>query len=123
MSYQFYKVLHILGLVLAAGAIGAVILQMQLSAEKVFPKKKFVMIAHGIGMLFLLVAGFGLMARTGIATGGWPPWIHAKLLAWFLVGASPTLAMKAPKARVWVWWFVPLILLGAIYSVVYKVGT
>ena len=69
MSSEFYKILHILGLILAAGGVGAIILQMQVSSDRNFAQKKMALAAHGLGMLLLLVAGFGLMARTGIATG------------------------------------------------------
>lgn len=121
MSYQFYKVLHIIGLVLAAGGVGAIILQMQLSTERNFPKKKWALAVHGVGMLLIFVAGFGLMARTGMVGQDWPFWLNLKMGIWIFFAAAPSLAMRAPKARLWVWWVVPATLLVAIYSVVYKI--
>lgn len=49
-------------------------------------------ILHGLGLLLILVSGFGLMAKLGIPmTMGF---FHVKLLLWLLLGASFALVRK-----------------------------
>ena len=64
MSYEFYKIIHILGLVLLFFSLGALIFHSLSGGEKKFALRKFLMIQHGIGLLLVLTGGFGLLART-----------------------------------------------------------
>lgn len=56
--------------------------------------KKALAIIHGVGMTFLLVGGFGMLARLGIVHGGLPGWVYAKLAIWLFLGGSMVLARK-----------------------------
>ena len=56
MSLAAYKVLHLLGAFLVLAALGAALAG---------GSRKGSGIAHGIGLLLLLVAGFGALARLG----------------------------------------------------------
>lgn len=83
MSYSFYKILHfisILALFLSLGAIMA-------RAYGDLPKNKILTIIHGVAMFFILLAGFGLLARLGL-TSGFPLWVWAKLAIWVLLGIA-----------------------------------
>ena len=64
MSYQFYKLLHLIGVIILFSGIGAV-----LATANGTTKNKLASIANGVGLLVIFVAGFGLMARlnTGFA--------------------------------------------------------
>ena len=45
-------------------------------------------IVHGVSLLLILVAGFGLLAKLGLA-GSWPLWVTVKILVWLALGAAP----------------------------------
>ncbi len=69
--------------------------------REVKPLRKLLMMGHGVAMVVVFVAGFGLMARLGIM-GGWPTWIFIKLALWLLLGASVVLVRRTPEmGRVW----------------------
>ncbi|MCK6598713.1 MAG: hypothetical protein L6Q37_10145 [Bdellovibrionaceae bacterium] len=83
MSYEVYKTLHLMGLVLTFTSLIAMIaIQLLKSdadeAKKIF--KKF-FIAHGIGVTILIISGFGLAARLGFFAQ-MPTWIYVKIALW-----------------------------------------
>ena len=98
MSAETYKLIHLAGLILAFLGLGGVLLAPRGSNRAPFP-----MILHGVGMLALLVAGFGMLARMEI-TGAWPGWIYVKVVCWLLLGVLPVLHRKGklPAAIGWV---------------------
>ena len=53
--------------------------------------RKLGMISHGIALVLLLVAGFGMQAKLQI---GFPGWLIAKVVLWLFFGAMPVLAKK-----------------------------
>jgi hypothetical protein len=57
--------------------------------------KLMAFITHGIGMMLLLVAGFGLLAKLGL--DGIPNWIIIKLVVWFFLGIGIALAKRKPS--------------------------
>lgn len=93
MPYTFYKVLHILSLIaLFSGLIS--LLTLTWARAEVKPQiKKFAFISHGMGLLLLLVSGFGMAARLGFIQG-LPAWIQAKLVVWVLLGGAIVLAKR-----------------------------
>ena len=72
---------------------------------------------HGIGLLVILVAGFGMIAKLHY---GFPLWVILKLVIWLVLGALPVLVKKKvlPCAAVWV----VALLLGCVaaYLGIYK---
>lgn len=71
MSYEFYKIIHI---ICFAGVLVAT------SLLAYAPKKKIYSIVQGVCALLIFVSGMGLMARIGISHGaGWPAWIKVKM--------------------------------------------
>jgi uncharacterized membrane protein SirB2 len=121
MPYEFYKVLHVSGLLLAVGGLGAVAVQMIATGNRSFPLKRWIMAVHGLGTILVFVSGFGLMARTGLVSDGWPLWIKIKMGLWLLVlGLGPTLIMRIPRPGKWVWWALPGALIFAVMCAVYK---
>ena len=78
--------------------------------REVKPIRKLVMSSHGIAMLVIFVAGFGLMARLGMmGAGSWPTWIFIKLGLWLLLGAGIVLVRRTPEmGRVWLF-LLPLV--------------
>lgn len=87
MSYEFYKVLHLTGVILVfSGLVG--LLTVKMSGGVVAGKvKSLVFLSHGLGLLLALVGGFGLMARLGLHQGI-PGWIYGKLAIWLILGGA-----------------------------------
>jgi uncharacterized membrane protein len=117
MSYEFYKILHIIGLLLTVfGLFGLSSVLWNDSAPKPQLRKIWI-VSHGVGLLLLLVAGFGLAARLGLA-GQLPGWIYAKLAIWLLVGGSLSLVKRKPrKSALWTLLIFVLVILAVILAV------
>ena len=111
MTPEFYKVMHILGLSLVLTALGGA----ALSAAK----SKIPPILHGIGMVLILVSGFGMIAKYGYELAS-TPWLHVKLTLWVVVGALIALARRVPKAAAAVYIGGPVLVAFAAYSAIYK---
>lgn len=90
MPYEFYKILHFTGLIITFTSLSGYVfylVQEKTTAGKTSPKKKRFTILHGIGLLILLISGFGLAARLGFVQQ-LPTWVYVKLVIWAAVGAS-----------------------------------
>jgi uncharacterized membrane protein SirB2 len=85
--------------------IGGAIIRAALNskAEKL---EKFVLLNHGIGLVLILIAGFGLLAKIGMVFSGW---VILKIVIWLIMGALIMPIKKMPEKRA-VWWFTALIL-------------
>ena len=94
MSYIFYKSLHLGSLFLLFFSLGGLWLFYSREEGNVF--KRQLLILHGISWFLVIVAGFGLIARAGIAFP-WPLWIYVKLFIGVLLGFVPLLFRKAIK--------------------------
>lgn len=113
ISYQIYKLLHYAGIMMLFAGLGGILISHYASAAGIKGKAKMLaMMSHGVGLIFILVAGFGMLARLGI-TGGLPGWIYAKLAVWLFLGAAATLAKrKASNA----WMFLALFVFAGVTS-------
>jgi len=71
---------------------------LQLNALYDGERRKLLLRLHGFASLFVLVSGFGLLARLGMAHG-MPTWVYFKLAAWVFFSISPALIKKtlSPK--------------------------
>lgn len=106
---EIYRILHVVGLGLTLAAIGAAAGSAK-SLGMPEGKSKAWAIAHGVGLFLVLVAGFGLMARTEVE--GYPLWIIIKLVMFLGLGVCLTLAYKIAPKRPMVAIIIPLILMG-----------
>ena len=85
MSYEFYKIMHLTGLVLLfSGLVTLLTLKVTGVALEGSPKK-FAFLTHGLGLLLLLVGGFGLLARLNMMHP-FPNWVYVKLASWLFFG-------------------------------------
>ena len=67
MSYEVYKIIHLLGLSMVLMSLGGIILHSINGGSKGSNTfRKGAMITHGVGLFLLLVAGFGMLAKLGI---------------------------------------------------------
>lgn len=123
MPLAVYKILHFLGLALTLASLGAATMhafRVADGADEANPKKGLLGATHGVGLLLMLLGGFGMLAKLG--GGMFPGWIHGKLLFWVVLGALPALINRKPKLATAFWWLVPLIVAGAAAIAIYKPG-
>lgn len=79
--------MHLVGIFMLISGLIALMIQVWTTKTVSDPVKKFAYINHGVGLLLVLVGGFGMLARLGL-TNGLPPWIHIKLTVWVLLAAA-----------------------------------
>jgi hypothetical protein len=113
MSAQFYKILHIAAVMLLFISLGAAAFHSATGGTKATnPLRARVAATHGIALLVIFVAGFGVAGKAGWMSDGFPGWIAAKLVLWLLFGASIVLTNRAAGSGKWLWWAFPA--LGAV---------
>lgn len=113
VSYEFYKVLHVVGIILVFMTLGASILHAANGGTREQnTSRKLIAALSGIGLLLIIVAGFGMLARIQSMSAGIPGWVHPKLLIWLLIAAAPSLIARKPSTAKIMWLVLPL--LGAV---------
>lgn len=120
MSFEFYKVMHLLGLFLSLGALaGRAYFAGNSKIISADPQKKVSGAVHGTGVLLVLVGGFGMLAKMGLMAA-LPGWVHAKLALWLLVAGLIALPYRKPSLAFGLWVALPI--LGALgaYIAIYK---
>lgn len=116
MPYEFYKLLHFLGIFLTLSSLVGLAIT-SIAQGNLQAVRRFSMISHGVGLTLILVSGFGLAARLGY-TSGLPTWIYYKIAIWFVAGASLALVRRAPqKSRIW------LVLIIALFTLAAYIAT
>ncbi len=112
MSYEFYKILHVL----------MVVLMFSFFAVQIFSNsadKKMGMYS-GIASLVLFISGFGLIARLGV---GWPTWALIKIAIWLVIAIGTPMIIKRMSGKKRAWFGLMSILLAVVlYLVQYKPG-
>jgi len=83
MDPLIYKIIHITGIALLAIGTGG----MMAGGEK----RKAFAIAQGIGLIVMLVSGFGLLAKLQL---GYPHFAIVKTVLWVVLAMSPMLFRK-----------------------------
>lgn len=122
-SYQLYNLLHILGIVLVFMAIGALAFHGANGGTKESNKVRgLVMSTHGVGVLLILIAGFGMLARTRSMSAGLPGWLHPKILIWVLIGAAPMILSRRPQWGKALWFVFPLLAATSAYFAINHPG-
>ena len=96
MPYEVYKVLHLVGVFAILLSLGGISIHMASGGSRSSIARRLVGMTHGVALLVTLVAGFGLLARLGLAHP-MPGWAIGKIVIWLLLGASPTLIYRKPQ--------------------------
>jgi hypothetical protein len=108
-SYQIYKLLHFSGLAMAFLGLGGIMLHHYSNHDNLKAKAKILAFSlHGVGLLFMLTGGFGMLARLGLVNG-LPGWVYAKLALWLLLGAMVGFAKRMKNA-----WIVSFMLVSIV---------
>ncbi|WP_309384267.1 hypothetical protein [Cerasicoccus frondis] len=116
MDYRFYLVMHFAGILLVFLAFGSMVARSALKPDNT-SWRKFGAITSGVGLLFLLVGGFGLLAKFNY---GFPGWAMIKFAIWLALGAMTALINKKPQAAKSLWWTVFVLGFAAVLTVTFK---
>lgn len=121
-SHQFYNVVHIVGIVLVMTALGGLTVHTFNGGTRASNRAHPLMAAlHGIGLLFVLVGGFGMLARLGFLHGtNFPGWLWVKLVIWLALGAALMLPYRRPSLAKPLLFLLPVLGGLAAYMAIYK---
>lgn len=120
MSYSFYKILHVFGIAMILVALGGVFVHAANSSDKnANVVRKMVLVLHGLGSFLILLAGFGLLAKLGLASG-FPGWLWPKLAIWAVLSAVIAIPYRSQQAARILLVITPLLVLAAALFAVLK---
>jgi uncharacterized membrane protein SirB2 len=122
MSYEFYRVLHLFGIFGVIMTLGGLTLHVMNGGNRNFANRKWAAILHGVGLVIVLVAGFGLVAREHISMAPPPPWLLVKLVIWLCLGVAPVLIYRKPALGKALFFLVWALAATAAIMAVYKPG-
>ncbi|CAN5862814.1 hypothetical protein BH23GEM3_BH23GEM3_21720 [soil metagenome] len=122
IPYITYRFIHFVGIFLVLVSLGGVALHAANQGTKQSSRtRKLTAITHGIGMFVVLLGGFGLLARLGIAHGtDWPGWVWTKLGIWVVLGVVVILPYRRPELARPLFLTVPLLAVLAAYMAIFK---
>lgn len=122
LPYTFYKVVHILGIALTMVSLGGMFVHALNGGLKVENQARRLLIGmHGTGVLFILVGGFGMLARLGFSHGAsFPLWLWTKLGIWTFVAAVAAVPYRARSLGRPMLLALPLLAMTAAAMAVYK---
>ena len=113
MSPQFYHLLHLAGVIMLFMGYGA-LLGRSLAGSDNVRVRRLGSITSGVGLLLMLVAGFGLLAK--LYDNTFHNWIIAKLVIWLVLGGLIVIINRKPSAALPLWWVtLALGLLGVVF--------
>ena len=116
MSAYFYKVLHLIGILMLFLSIGGSIIRSAID-QRSERLEKFILMNHGIALIIIAIAGFGLLAKLGMIFTGW---VVIKIVIWICMGALILPIKKMPQHKI-VLWYTALALGGiAAFMAIYK---
>jgi cell division protein FtsW (lipid II flippase) len=94
-----------------------------LSANKSEKGKKLAAITHGISVLIIFVAGFGLLARLDyLRIDSWPIWVWPKVIIWLILALIIILIKRIPNLMPVMWFLIPILSGLAAFFAIYKVS-
>ena len=116
ISHAVYWYMHIFGLGLLVLAIGGVSLHaMSGGTKETSGGRRLAAASHGAGLFFMLVTGFGMLARLGSLHGNLPGWAWAKLTIWAVIGGLFMVPYRKPQLSAPVWIATAMLVLCAAW--------
>jgi hypothetical protein len=95
--YEFYKVVHFLGILTIFSVLGGIALHaLNGGTRQSNAGRAMIGALHGTALVLILVGGFGMMARLGMANVGWPGWLVGKLVIWGVIGVFGMMPYRKP---------------------------
>jgi len=119
ISVELYRNIHLLGVFMVLVALGGAALYGMVSQGKDLAWRKVVNMTHGLGLVLVVVAGFGMLARLGI-NWPWPMWVWGKVAVWVLLGVLIAPARRSPGMAPALWWIIILLAAAAAYLAIHK---
>jgi hypothetical protein len=92
MDYSTLKIIHLTGLALTFMGLAG-ILASKAATEIVFKKRRIFHIAHGVGLLLIIVTGFMMASQLNVLHTA-PGWLKGKMVIWLLAGGAMVLATR-----------------------------
>lgn len=117
MSPNAYLFLHLCSVILVMLGFGALIARAALAPEN-SRIRKLGSIVSGVGLLLLLVSGFGLLAK--VHQNQFYNWVLVKIVIWVIFGAMTTLINKQPRLSMPLFWVTFLLGVAAAYLGVFQ---
>ena len=119
-----YEIVHLIGIALTMVALGATALHALEGGTRRGPRaRRALVVTYGVGLFLILLGGFGMLARLGIARAGvaaFPGWLWAKLTVWAVLGAVMMLPYRRPAWAMPMLLLTPLLIGLATYFALYK---
>lgn len=100
-------------------SLGGVVMHVINGGSRDYSFRKVASIVHGIGMVLVLVAGFGMLARLNIHWP-WPGWVFAKVILWLIFGAALGLIYRFADHAKLIWWITLILAIFTVYVVMFK---
>lgn len=119
MSLEFYRVLHLAGIFLLLMSLGGLGLHIINGGTREFANRRLFAITHGIGLILVLVAGFGLLAKLQLM-GSMPAWAWVKLVIWLWMGIIPAVFYRRRQTAKVLWLAVFVVATCAAWLGIYK---
>ena len=118
LSASAYKIVHLFGIFLIMLSLGGALTHLINGGGREHGWRKQIGISHGVGLLLVLLGGFGMIAKLNYAyTEGW---IIVKIIIWLLFGGMLTYASRTPSAGRLLWWASALLGILAAYMAIWK---
>jgi hypothetical protein len=118
VSYGFYKVVHVLGLLmLFSGLVGMIVHAANRGEKSQNALRGALGALHGGGLILMGVSGFGILGELGL---GFPPWAWVKVALWLVFGALASLPYRKPEWNGALLWLAPILGALAAYLAIYK---
>jgi hypothetical protein len=105
IPYLVYKNIHLIGVFMILMAVGGLLLHAITGGTQEHRWRRPVAITHGVGLLLVLLGGFGMLARAGIFWP-WPGWVTAKVIIWMVFGGLVGVIFRKPVMARSLWWVV-----------------
>ncbi|MCA8974425.1 MAG: hypothetical protein KDC98_06870 [Planctomycetes bacterium] len=88
MSPEFYRIAHIVGVLMLFLGLGGMLAcggREGAKAPALFP------MLHGLGLIVMVVAGIGRAHKVGF---GWPSWLLLKIVCWLVIAVLPVFVKR-----------------------------
>ena len=115
IPFIVYKTFHLVGVMLTIVALGGMAIHAANGGTRDQSlTRRLTTATHGLGLLLVLVAGFGMLVRLGASAGS--GWVLIKLVIWLILGAAAVIPYRRPQFARALFLIVPL--LAALAAIV-----